>query len=501
MDQEKIGKFIAECRKNKKLTQAELAGKLGVTEKSISNWENGRNMPDSSLFKPLCDELEISINELISGEKINDKEYFNKSEENIINTLDYSNKRINNKNNFIGIILIIFGISISITALSIFPSESSWGSIYSILGVIISFIGIRNFTKNLNYIKRIVCNFLYFVFCFSFLLIVDYISVVTIHQAPRFSYKKTFFENMIIYESLGFNVYRINYDTNNEYYIIDRGKEYDKTTVPNTPFNREKSGIDNIIKYKCKYVGDNSNDGALIGHLPLSEYGYVFEIDSDNLGLTINYHITDWYINENYYLERSLLYNSVSIFALIDNVEYINFNFSGKTYSITRKQIIETYANFNDILKEGINKENFNIYLENKISDDIFVNYYFKELFIYERLTGVNKIDVYIQNEVIKNIDGLDESTFEYKLLKTISSSNKINDILNIISRMERLDKNAFVTDNGETWKVIMYCDEKIIYTFLVWHDGFMGFNTKEYKIQSKDIDKLSKTLGIYWKS
>lgn len=190
MDQEKIGKFIAECRKNKKLTQAELAGKLGVTEKSISNWENGRNMPDLSLFKPLCDELEISINELISGEKINDKEYFNKSEENIINTLDYSNKRINNKNNFVGIILIIFGISIPITALSIFPSESSWGSIYSILGVIISFIGIRNFTKNLNYIKRIVCNFLYFVFCFSFLLIVDYISVVTIHQAPRFSYKK-----------------------------------------------------------------------------------------------------------------------------------------------------------------------------------------------------------------------------------------------------------------------------------------------------------------------
>lgn len=62
MNQEKIGKFIAECRKNKKLTQSELAGKLGVTEKSISNWENGRNMPDLSLFRPICDELEISIN-------------------------------------------------------------------------------------------------------------------------------------------------------------------------------------------------------------------------------------------------------------------------------------------------------------------------------------------------------------------------------------------------------------------------------------------------------
>ena len=56
MNQEKIGKFIAECRRQRKMTQSELGEKLGVTEKSISNWENGRNMPDLSLFKPLCEE-------------------------------------------------------------------------------------------------------------------------------------------------------------------------------------------------------------------------------------------------------------------------------------------------------------------------------------------------------------------------------------------------------------------------------------------------------------
>ena len=67
MDQEKIGKFIAECRKNKKLTQSELAEKLGVTDKSIGNWENGRNMPDLSLFKPLCDELDITITKLLTS--------------------------------------------------------------------------------------------------------------------------------------------------------------------------------------------------------------------------------------------------------------------------------------------------------------------------------------------------------------------------------------------------------------------------------------------------
>ena len=93
MNQEKIGKFIAKCRKEKKMTQSDLAEKLGVTDKSIGNWENGRNMPDLSLFKPLCKELDISINDLMSGERINKIDYQEKFEENIVNTIDYSTKK------------------------------------------------------------------------------------------------------------------------------------------------------------------------------------------------------------------------------------------------------------------------------------------------------------------------------------------------------------------------------------------------------------------------
>ena len=91
MNQEKIGRFIANCRKQRKMTQSELGEKLGVTEKSVSNWENGRNMPDLSLFKPLCNELNITLNDLLSGEKVTEKEYREKLEENIINTIDYTN--------------------------------------------------------------------------------------------------------------------------------------------------------------------------------------------------------------------------------------------------------------------------------------------------------------------------------------------------------------------------------------------------------------------------
>ena len=70
MDQIKIGRFIADCRKKSKLTQVQLAEKLGITDKAISKWERGLSMPDSSIMLELCEILSISVNELLSGEKI-----------------------------------------------------------------------------------------------------------------------------------------------------------------------------------------------------------------------------------------------------------------------------------------------------------------------------------------------------------------------------------------------------------------------------------------------
>lgn len=83
MNQEKIGKFIAECRKKQNLTQEQLAQKLGVSSKSISRWENGSNIPDYSVLDTLCNTLNISINELYYGKKISSSEYKNISEENL----------------------------------------------------------------------------------------------------------------------------------------------------------------------------------------------------------------------------------------------------------------------------------------------------------------------------------------------------------------------------------------------------------------------------------
>lgn len=88
MNQKKIGLFIAKCRKTKKLTQMELAEKLGVSDRSISNWENGICLPDASLYRPLCDVLGITINELFAGEFISDEQYKMVADNNLLQVLE-----------------------------------------------------------------------------------------------------------------------------------------------------------------------------------------------------------------------------------------------------------------------------------------------------------------------------------------------------------------------------------------------------------------------------
>lgn len=110
MDQIKIGKFIAECRKKNNLTQMQLAEKLNITDRAISKWENGKGMPDSSIMLDLCNELKISVNELLSGEVLEMNSYNEKLEQNLIDIVrqkEASDKRLL-------IIEIVIGVLISI---------------------------------------------------------------------------------------------------------------------------------------------------------------------------------------------------------------------------------------------------------------------------------------------------------------------------------------------------------------------------------------------------
>ena len=84
MDQIKIGRFIASCRKDAGLTQAVLAEKLGISDRAVSKWENGKSMPDSGIMLDLCELLKINVNELLSGEKIMVESYDKRAEENLL---------------------------------------------------------------------------------------------------------------------------------------------------------------------------------------------------------------------------------------------------------------------------------------------------------------------------------------------------------------------------------------------------------------------------------
>ena len=97
MDQEKIGRFIAQCRKSESLTQMQLAEKLGITDRAVSKWERGKAMPDSSIMLELCSILKITVNDLLSGEKISMENNNKKNEQLLLDMakeLEQKNKTI-----------------------------------------------------------------------------------------------------------------------------------------------------------------------------------------------------------------------------------------------------------------------------------------------------------------------------------------------------------------------------------------------------------------------
>ena len=119
MNQINIGKFIAQCRKEKGITQEQLASMLNTTNKSISKWENGNCLPDSSLYEPLCKILNISINELFAGERLVDD-----SNNNLMEMLKYKLYCLSDKNiTFEQFSMALDRISEVTTILKSFPSK------------------------------------------------------------------------------------------------------------------------------------------------------------------------------------------------------------------------------------------------------------------------------------------------------------------------------------------------------------------------------------------
>lgn len=144
MNQIKIGGFIAECRKKNNLTQMQLAEKLGITDRAVSKWENGKSMPDSSIMLDLCKELKITVNDLLSGEVVTMNDYSEKLEQNLLEMVkqkEEADKRLLSLEIFIGVLVSI--IFLALVFVASFVQMADWLRICLILiGFIPFMIGI-----------------------------------------------------------------------------------------------------------------------------------------------------------------------------------------------------------------------------------------------------------------------------------------------------------------------------------------------------------------------
>ena len=151
MDKVKIGQFIANCRKDKKLTQEQLAEKLNISKNAVSKWERGICLMDMSLLKPLSEILEVTVTELLNGERVDKREISFKSEDILVNTINYQAKENQKKENrYILLICILSLFTIIILNLDkIFKGDSIEYLFLSIIGLIFIYLGIINYKGNI----------------------------------------------------------------------------------------------------------------------------------------------------------------------------------------------------------------------------------------------------------------------------------------------------------------------------------------------------------------
>ena len=153
MNQEKIGKFIAKVRKEKNMTQQELAKKLNITDRAISHWENGRSMPDAGIMLELCKLLDINVNELLSAKKIIKESYNEQAEENLLEMrreIESKNKKILILNRIITFLGVVIYLLIVLSTIFIEMTMVIRNTIMALALVILLLFGVYN----LNIIRK-----------------------------------------------------------------------------------------------------------------------------------------------------------------------------------------------------------------------------------------------------------------------------------------------------------------------------------------------------------
>ena len=153
MDLIKIGKFIADCRKKQKITQQQLAEKLNITDRAVSKWERGLSLPDADKMLELCNILDINVNELLNGEKIDMKNYAKKNEELLLELAkqeELKNKKMIADMYVLAFTTITFYIGITLLASYTLKEGTLFGIIVAISSVILVIVALYAFKLEIN---------------------------------------------------------------------------------------------------------------------------------------------------------------------------------------------------------------------------------------------------------------------------------------------------------------------------------------------------------------
>lgn len=218
MDQKKIGQFLKALRKEKNITQEALAEELNVSGRTVSRWETGSNMPDISLLAELSAFYHVSISEIIAGER-KGEEMNQEARNTAVSMAEYSKHELRaERKRIISVLLMASGVFIICSALAVFPSESSWGSIYATLGAILLTAGVYFRIKTV--LQRRSLRLLSAAGCaaalFALFTVSDYIAVSEFHQVPRFSYVKSYGNDIVEHKTLFYTVVQKNPGAANE---------------------------------------------------------------------------------------------------------------------------------------------------------------------------------------------------------------------------------------------------------------------------------------------
>ena len=222
MDSKKIGIFLRELRKEKGLTQAQLAEQLRMSDRTVSRWETGTTLPDLSVLVELADFYDVDIREIIDGER-KSKKMNEETKEALVSAAQYAKEekqgQLVRMKKTICFILLGFGCFLMMSAFAVFPSESGWGAKFAVLGALVAAAGVFLLLKK----RRILLAAGVFVLLTGGMILMDFISVCYIGQAPRFAYLTEYGEGAVTYHAPFYTVVRHNPYTAEEHYEVYPG--------------------------------------------------------------------------------------------------------------------------------------------------------------------------------------------------------------------------------------------------------------------------------------